>query len=232
MRINHKVLSIPPYISTSWKQIVSIHSDENDGKTLLVLHLQDGSSVSIPDLDLEIIKVIFNTHSKYVEQEAQSSAAMISIPAQTNALAGSFPIEMDVIQSMLYHKEEERYSQNLPPYLLKKVAEFSQEMGFSDSHTLPTPEAHCNCPHCQIARTMRQALKVSPDSPCEEEEEEDITSEDLSFKSWIIEPVSQDLYKVTHPDDPKQTFQVFLSSPIGCTCGSNRCEHIEAVLNS
>jgi hypothetical protein len=25
---------------------------------------------------------------------------------------------------------------------------------------------------------------------------------------------------------------VFLESPIGCTCGSNQCEHIRAVLHS
>jgi hypothetical protein len=35
-----------------------------------------------------------------------------------------------------------------------------------------------------------------------------------------------------NPLDHKEHYNVFLGDPIGCSCGNNNCEHIQAVLKS
>jgi hypothetical protein len=48
MRINNKILSIPPYISTSWKNIASLYLDVKDAENILVIVLAQGTSIEIP----------------------------------------------------------------------------------------------------------------------------------------------------------------------------------------
>lgn len=228
MRINHKVLSIPPYLSTSWKNIVSLQSSQANDKTSLTIQLLDGSCVQIPEINPEIVTIIFNSHAKHIEQEATSTQSPApSTQAQIPQLAF---LELETIQSMLHHKEEERNSPNLPEPLLNKVSELSKEIGFSELGHLPTPEPSCNCPHCQIAKVIRKTFLTAPSIL--EEEEEEILASDLSFRSWIIKPLHKNLYQVSHPDEQSKIYQVTLESPIECSCGSNQCEHILAVLNS
>jgi hypothetical protein len=62
--------------------------------------------------------------------------------------------------------------------------------------------------------------------------DEEISAEDLRFKEWEIAKLSQNLYKVINPLDSNEEYQVFLGTPIGCTCGIHHCEHIKAVLKS
>ena len=137
------------------------------------------------------------------------------------------------MNAMLSHNESEKNSPDLPLHILHKVEKISTEMGLSDSATLPFPEPHCNCPYCQIAKSIQ---KNSEKKTCpllqEESEEESITANDLAFTSWIIRPLKHNLYEVVHPDNLEEKFQVFLSSPLGCSCGSSQCEHIRAVLSS
>lgn len=219
MRINHKVLSIPPYISTSWKNILSIQSHSSSS---IIITLQDGSTVTVQDLSLEIIQVIFKEHAKHVEETSSPP----SKPLETDPLSNFNFLDLGNFRSMLEHNQQESHAPDLPQNLLEKVTRLTQSMGLSNFRTLPTPEPHCNCPHCQIARSMRVTLKS------EDPEEEEISLEELSFKSWIIKQTSETLYQVTHPDNLDETFLVTLDSPIGCACGSNQCEHIQAVLSS
>lgn len=228
MRINHKILSIPPYLSTTWKNITSLQSSQSNGKTSLTIQLQNGSCVQIPEIDPEIATIIFTSHAKYMEQEAPPEKEK-SIVEKPKLPPLEF-LELETIQSMLHHKEEEKNAPNLPQSLLNKVSELSKEIGFSDFEHLPTPEPLCNCPHCQIANVIRKTF-LTPSHFLETEEEE-ILESDLAFRSWIIEPMKKNLYRVAHPDERNQTYQVSLESPIHCSCGSNQCEHILAVLNS
>jgi hypothetical protein len=78
--------------------------------------------------------------------------------------------------------------------------------------------------HCQIAKALHGELP--------EEQEEEVTDEDLKFRLWDIDQTGDKLYVVTNPLDSKEYYNVFLGDPIGCTCGEKNCEHIRAVLNS
>ncbi|EPP28126.1 hypothetical protein CP082626L3_0928A, partial [Chlamydia psittaci 08-2626_L3] len=47
------MICIPPYISARWNQIAFIESQEGEvqGRSTLKLHLIDGKTISIPNLD-------------------------------------------------------------------------------------------------------------------------------------------------------------------------------------
>jgi len=233
MRINHKVLSIPPYISTSWKNIDSLQSEKQEDLYSLNIHLQEGSCIVVPNLEQSVVEAIFQAHAKYLELEHKTAD---NFPKFQAPMEPSLPFsiklfEMDHVSNMLQHNEQHKDAPNLPPYILSKIEEISEELGLKNSQTLPSPEPHCNCPHCQIAKAIQNRSEKQPSLPlCEEEEE--VSQEDLSFTSWIISPIKKNLYRVIHPDVPEEEYQVFLDSPIGCTCGSNQCEHIRAVLHS
>lgn len=231
MRINHKVLSIPPYISASWNNISSLRSKPEGDKHSLIVYLKDGASVIIPDLETILIHAIFNAHARYVESEIKTPIER-KVPTTLTNESSIKPFELENMTTMICHNEQERNAPDLPPYILSKVEELSQKMGLSNSQTLPSPEPHCNCPYCQIAKSIQKSTEKPEECIYQEEEEELVTAKDLSFTSWIIHPIKKNLYKVIHPDNSQEEYQVFLESPIGCTCGSKQCEHIRAVLNS
>ncbi|MGH2612567.1 MAG: hypothetical protein ACRDFB_05905, partial [Rhabdochlamydiaceae bacterium] len=62
--------------------------------------------------------------------------------------------------------------------------------------------------------------------------EEEVSDEDLKFRTWDIKQENDKLYSVTNPLDKKEHYNVFLGKPLGCTCGNKNCEHIQAVLKS
>ena len=241
MRINHKVLSIPPYLSTSWKNISSLRSKPCGEKHALVIYLQDGSCIEVPDLESLVIQAIFEAHAKYVESEAKQTPSS-QVPLEPKAPLKSFEpkdlplgikfFEFENMNSMLSHNEADRYSPDLPTYVLSKIESISKDMGLSDSATLPHPEPGCNCPYCQIAKSLQNNVEPHSEKIDVEDVDEEVTDQDLSFTSWIIRPSGENFYSVTHPDNPKEEYQVHLGTPIGCTCGSNQCEHIKAVLSS
>lgn len=236
MRINHRVLSIPPYISTSWNNISSLQSkEESDQKHSLLICLKDGSSVLIPEIEPIILHAIFSAHARALELEQKATVETEpKKPARSSPLDYTTKLfEMENMHMMMSHNEQEKNAPDLPPEILKKIEQVSQKMGLSNSSTIPTPEPHCNCPYCQIARAVQKSAEsASHPEHGEEEEEEVVSAKDLSFTSWIIQPLGNHLYKVSHPDSQEEVYQVFLGSPIGCTCGSKHCEHIKAVLSS
>src|ERR1700733_14040404 len=69
MRINHKILSIPPYISTSWANVDSLHVETGMGSPLLIVMLSNGQQIEIPHLEIPVIEAIFHAHAKSIEQK-------------------------------------------------------------------------------------------------------------------------------------------------------------------
>jgi hypothetical protein len=69
-------------------------------------------------------------------------------------------------------------------------------------------------------------LETAPQEP------EEVLPEDLKFKDWEIVQKGDQIYEVISPLDKNEHYQVFLGTPLGCTCGAKNCEHIRAVLNS
>lgn len=239
MRINNKLLSIPPYISTSWKNIASLYLDVKDAQNILVIVLAQGTSIEIPHLEGAAIEAIFQAHAKFSEMEQSSKAPQRnpqplnpSFPLDTPMGLGQFRIGFGNeggLGSMLQHNPEQANSPNLPLEVLNKIAALSKAMGIDDPQAFPKGEPHCNCMHCQIARALHgEAPHLETLNLIEDE----VTEEDLKFRLWDIAPAADNLYIVTNPLDPAEHYNVYLGDTIGCTCGEKNCEHIRAVLNS
>jgi hypothetical protein len=86
---------------------------------------------------------------------------------------------------------------------------------------------HCNCFHCQIARVLKPNKEDT-----QQNEEQEISAEDLQFEQWIITHTGDQLYSVINKLDDSEQYNVYLGEPIGCTCGQTGCEHLLAVLKS
>ena len=238
MKINQKILSIPPYISTSWKNVTSLHIEERGNGLFLIIGLLNGSTIEIPHLDQPILEAIFAAHQKHLEQDPpvpqKGSSPMPIFPGGMLPDSGtmlSLPLNLGIEGNMgniLQHDPDASDSPDLPPEVLKKIASLSKVVGFENIDHLPKPEPHCNCMHCQIMRGIRDDAQHQE----YEDAEEEILEEDLRFREWDIKQSGDQLYIVSNPLNQTEHYNVFLGSPVGCTCGQPNCEHIRAVLNS
>src|SRR5438552_529463 len=95
MKINEKVLSIPPYISTNWSNICALYTKGN----LLVINLIDGETIHIPNLTQESIDLVFKTHAGFLES-LQEEGPENQENAQEKSLSGGAKIASIVIPSM------------------------------------------------------------------------------------------------------------------------------------
>jgi hypothetical protein len=247
MLVNSSILSIPPYISTSWKNILSLHIDNLQADApLLVVTLTNNQTIEIPNLATSLLDLIFQTHALHLQQDTIASkqneqklpgsfgplpafSFSIGTPGKTKDLEGFSPFG-----GLMQHNPEEASAPDLPSEMLSKISSISKSMGLDKQlGFMPKAEPHCNCPYCQITRALNSEPEIS-DTAAKKvlEQEELIDDSDLAFKDWEIKDSGHDLYEVTHPLDPNEKYQVFLGTPIGCTCGCKNCEHIKAVLNS
>lgn len=237
MKINTKIISIPPFISTSWSNVSSIRMQ---GPTL-VIHLYDGSHVEIPNLNIEIIDLIFNIHANISEQPP-SQMKMANPFAQVflGPQSGDSPFRLgfssiDEVGAALQHNPQQANAPDLPPEILRKIASITKIIAPEDVQALPKPEPHCNCMFCQIARAVQKiSAPLAAATPAAEtpSHEDEVKAEDLYFQQWEIQQQGQQLFSVTNKLDPKEKYSVYLGNPVGCTCGKPGCEHIIAVLKS
>jgi len=233
MRINQKILSIPPYISTTWKNVSSLHVESRHATLVLVILLATGTRIEIPGMDPGIIKAIFAAHAAFIEVESSAQRPSKSEMMKNEIGALGMPIKSDLLEAFdslgpfLQHNPEHSQDPDLPKGLLQKVSSLAQTLGLKDSDLIPQSEPHCNCMHCQIAKALKQGMQNK-----EEEQEEIVTEEDLKFRSWDIFKTGDKLYSVSNPLDTLEQYSVYLGDPVGCTCGNPHCEHIRAVLNS
>lgn len=226
MRITKKILSLPPYISTSWKNISMIAMEGEE----LIVELKNGTTVEIPNLDSPVVEEIFHAHEKaLIEDEKKrdddSGTIAFGFPLETNAggleMSGPFG-------NMMSHNSELSHSPDLPKEMLKKVTRVARSLGLSKtSPNLPKAEPHCNCPYCQIARALFDDHEEQTSYI-----EDEITDEELTFREWIIQDDQNNSFTVIDPNDQTKHFHVNLSTPITCTCGEKNCAHIQAVLRS
>jgi len=240
MKINTKILSIPPYISTSWKNVISLHIETRSGNSVLIIGLVNGSTIEIPNLDQESISSVFAAHEKYLEQDApapttseDSSTVLPEGFSDGGSAILSLPLNFGLDSNMgnlLQHNQEASDSPDLPKDMIDKIAQLSKVIGLDNLENFPKPEPHCNCMHCQIMRVIREEEEARNEQ--HEELEEEITDEDLKFREWDIHQIGDQLYIVSNPFNNNEQFNVYLGNPVGCTCGKPNCEHIRAVLNS
>ncbi len=221
MKITSKILSIPPYLSTTWKNIVSLHVRAKGNLFSLIVLLQNRIQVEVPGLDKETIDEIFEAHARFADEDGVpgfplNSPFSFSLPMRPEGAID------EALGVAFQHNPDQA---NLPPLeegILKKI--LSVVKAFGEEH-LPfnaKPEADCNCMYCQLARAIQPKEEVL----------EEVSQEDLHFRDWEVKETGEELYSVTNPLDANEQYNVFLGSPLGCTCGSKNCEHIQAVLKS
>ena len=236
MKINNKILSIPPYISTSWKNVASLHVENQLTRLVLVITLLNGTRIEIPDLDTGILKAVFTAHALSIEAETSAPATQqkIIFPAQLEQI---FSMGLSIkgesaglenLGSLLQHNADQADSPSLPAELMQKLTELSKTLGIKDNALIPQPEPECNCMHCQIANALRRGLV----DEAAVEPEEIVHDDELKFRTWDIAQTGDKLFAVSNPLDSLEHYNVYLGEPLGCTCGQNHCEHIRAVLNS
>lgn len=227
IKITDKILSIPPYISTTWAHIAALHMK---GSTLAVT-LIDGDTLHIPNLDNETVHLIFQHHIIYLEKE-QTPAINTDLSKLKEVLEQgepsirlAFGSSIDGLGSMMQHNPNQANAPDLPAEILQKIGTIAKILSSTEELLLPKAEVGCNCFHCQIARAL------SPVSSSVSEEIE-VSEEDLKFQQWVITQTGEKLYSVINRLDEHEKYNVYLGQPIGCTCGKQGCEHILAVLKS
>ncbi len=231
MKINSKIFSLPPYISTAWENVISLQLEEGTGK--LIVFLKNNGIVSIPHLTAQMVEEIFIAHREFIESQ---SKPQFPPGPQGGINIGMIPPNMmqDAIGPIMQHDPRQKESPDLPSEVLTKVANVAKALNVDlDAFNAPKDEPHCNCPYCQLSRAIQG--KPNPNRIPDFDntlKETEIDDSDLKFREWDIKQVEKKLYDVTNPIDPAEHYQVFLGRPIGCTCGKSNCEHIAAVLKS
>lgn len=245
MKINNKILFIPPYISTTWNNIRTLSLKDNR----LTVSLANDSIVEIPNLDTEHLELIYNTHANFIENQPTPHQEHLSFSRLPFANATplfnkvtptledpslSFGLgTFDSLGSALHHNESQSHMPDLPKEILSKISAIAKIVAPEDGQSLPKPELHCNCTHCQIARAVQDGLGIEINEikqPLTIEEEVD--DRDLNFQQWDIQQTGEKLFSVCHRLDSNDKYSVYLGHPVGCTCGKEGCEHILAVLKS
>lgn len=238
-KINQKLLSIPPYISTSWKNINTLHMKEIEGKPVLVIALHNGTSIDIPGLEKSLIEEIFEAHSRYVEgetKEPQMESLKTFEPSKEDvSFSFGLPFQMSGgdtslnPSSFLEHNPSQANAPEMPKDVIQKITSITKALGMDmEQMSIPKAEPHCNCPYCQIARVIHE----NGENTSSETIEEEVSDEDLTFRDWDIKQEDDKLYVVSNPLNTDEHYQVYLGNPVGCTCGKKNCEHVRTVLNS
>lgn len=245
MKINQKIFSIPPYISTCWSNVSALHMNG----MMLVVSLIDGKTIEIPGLTPPVIEGIFAMHANFLEEKDSNNLLVPQVPTSVmHQFTEMFPQDpqsdahfrltissLDELGSVMHHNSQQSNAPNIPQEILEKIVSITKIVAPEDL-TLPKPEPHCNCTHCQIARALTQPSDSQPalqEALVHKEKNEEIVSEkELAFQQWDIAQTGNQLFTVVNRLDPQEKYNVFLGDPVGCTCGKSGCEHIIAVLKS
>ncbi len=248
MKITRRILSIPPLLTTTWSNVESVRVDEM-GRLWVALY--DGNSVCIPDIDQTHIDRIFRTYEMVLELEekqesereqlenAQGMHDPASGPAPNGfrlnfGIIGSLEDGLKSMGSLLQHDYQNSQAPTLPAHILDQVSQMAKALGPDHIQQIPKPEPHCNCPHCQIVRTIRGQTDEEEELAVlkQEQQEEPISEQDLTFRDWEVREDGDRIFTITNPLDPSEQYKVCLREPVGCTCGGPHCEHISAALRS
>lgn len=238
MKIDEKILCIPPLISTRWQFIHAIYMKGNN----LVITLLDYDTIQIPNLVPDVIDKIFHYYTLYLEKEPQvappqdKTKEIHFLQALEGGEGNPFRFSINGIDGMMgsamMHNPEQANAPDLPSEILDKIAAITKILSPNSSEHLPKPEPHCNCMYCQITKTILKSYGEEPQEEKTTRAIENVSQEDLKFEQWDVKQTGDQLFKVSNRLDDKEHYNVYLGSPVGCTCGKANCEHIIAVLKS
>lgn len=249
MKINSKIISIPPYISAPWSHIAAL---QTVGSTLIVT-LLDGKMIEIPGLDEGTIHNIFEMHTLSLDERSAMNlplspeVPLTPYPPHSPHLPnfqnqGDIPVRFavgsidEMGSSIFQHNPSLGKISEIPNEILEKIVAITKIVAPSEMHAFPKPEPHCNCVHCQVARAINRTTQKNEEPIYEKAVDEAIQEDlvpdsELAFEEWEIHSIGNQTYSVIHKIDKKE-FRVYLGNPVGCTCGDSGCEHIIAVLKS
>jgi hypothetical protein len=229
IKINDKVLCLPPFVSTSWDQVrcLKMEIEPLTGREVVVISLLDDTVVKLTDLGQPLTEAIFNAHLRYLdtlEQEVKDPLTNILEQAKKNGKNG---LGLEGFSALLHHNPDQANLPPLPGDILSKISHAAKTITSQEASYLPKPEPYCHCVHCQVARTLQEGVILHDEMGGEK-----VRDDELCFRTWHIDTIGDNLYQVSNADSPTEQFNVFLGTPVGCTCGQEHCEHIRAVLNS
>lgn len=257
MKINQKMLNIPPYISTSWKNVTALYIDNQQNKPILNIVLLNGTCIQIPNLQTCVLEAAFSMHSQYLEQaQSPSNKEKMTLPQgvlgiipgiellNTSELSGeseplqnlstflktlsiSFKGMLPGIDFLLQHNAQLAETPPLSKDILEHIFSFLKSL--DDGSILNALLAKPEHPHCNCPYCQINYFAQNKESG---ELEEEVSDKDLKFKTWDIEQTGDKLFAVTNPFDANEKYNVYIGNPIGCTCGEARCKHIHAVLSA
>ncbi len=233
VKITEKILSITPYLSTSWAHIAALHMKGG----VMAVTLVDGDTINVPGLSNETIEQIFMRHAAYLDNEQMPAPLQTSVSKEESLKdlleQGESPLRfvfgspMEGLSTALQHDPSQANAADLPAEVLQKIGAISKIIAPAEELSLPKAEPFCNCFHCQIAR----AMSSDASQPAEEIIEE-VSDADLQFQEWMITQTGEQLFSVASRLNEHEKYSVYLGQPVGCTCGKAGCEHILAVLKS
>ena len=238
MKVNAQVLSIPPYISCPWHQVSSLCVETLQGQKRLAIYMQNGSKIEIPDPSPTLVDVVFTAHGEFLDKvdEGFIPTSRPSSNASSNTSNFNSEILMNLVPmspgmgsfvDLMQHCPDQKNMPDLPPEIVEKVVGVVRSIAPEEMKHMPKSEPHCNCFHCQVSRKAHASLEDIP-----EDLDAPVSDEELQFRSWDVQPEGDKVFIVTNPLDETESFRVHLGDPVGCTCGQNRCAHIEAALRS
>src|SRR5262245_17557004 len=114
MKINARIFSLPPYISTSWNNVIALHMKGSS----LVVSLVDGDMIEIPGLTPELIELIFAAHAAFLEFDIAQQGG--KLPSSVVTEGGmEFPIRfglggMDHLGAALQHNPSQANAPDIP----------------------------------------------------------------------------------------------------------------------
>lgn len=243
IKINDQLICISPYVSTRWEQVSFLKTElgKDTSCLTLILSLVSNNEIAIPNLPLSVIDLAFSAHLQFLEKsEANKTSKDANNPfkfitelfqqlSAPNSSQSFMKLGIPLLnlptdfESVLQHDISQKDTPTVPKKTLDKLGNTLKMMLGNNCKLLLSPEPHCNCLHCQTGRFLfQQELSA----------EDDISNEDLTFRSWDIIQNDSQIYTVTNPLDPKEQYNVSLGNPVKCSCGQHHCEHIKAVLYS
>ena len=175
--INSKTLCLPPYISTAWENISSLHVEELDGAKTIIIFLSNSMQVKIPGLDTKLIDAIFTKHAQFLDHESPKQKKQPEQPFESDTLLLNSlkmaDMPFDSITNILQHNSEQKNLPDLPKEIMEKFSGIVKMVGAQEIKNLPKAEPHCNCTYCQIYRKLNESI-------LEKSEEEIISDEEFS----------------------------------------------------
>lgn len=249
MKINQRVLHIPPYISCKWSEIASIGVENIEGKDLLHVQLLSGARATVPNLNQDEIDLIFKMHVHHLEEVADEEerfknvkeipffSNLFQAPPMDANVATSFgaPISFHLDAndpSSLFQGHNPQFSNSppLPKEILDKITLIAKAIG-GEMIKEVEPVELCNCFFCQIARALKNERIEERKPHVPKNLPKDLLRGGID-PEWMVDEVGPNMFKVISREEPGMVYQVYLGHPIGCSCGSNRCQHIIAALKT